>query len=70
MKRSCPNLRYYSGTYVERPRKTIQYIIQDNWSVAAIFNGVSRHTGVTRGARRCAAGIWGKVEKKQEKIEE
>jgi hypothetical protein len=28
---------------------------------------VPQHTGVTRGVGRCAMGVWGKVEKKQEK---
>jgi hypothetical protein len=32
--------------------------------------GVPRHTGVTRRIRRCAAGVWGKVEKKREKFED
>jgi hypothetical protein len=35
----------------------------------AIFNGVLWHTGVMQRVHRCATGVWGKVEKKREKIE-
>jgi hypothetical protein len=59
---SCPTEREMIEEYIKRQMED-HIVLEQRFST-----DVSRHTSVTRRVRRCAAGVWGKVEKKREKM--